>query len=358
MNLEQVAAHRLRSQQLSGTKLRTPAELVAWQGAMQAQEYAMAKWAIGLRLAHLNDADVEQAFNAGEILRTHVLRPTWHFVAPADIRWMLKLSAPRVHAVNASMGRKLELDASLLHKCSKLIVRALEGEKYLTREQLQTTLAREKIELEGQRMAYVAMHAELEGLICSGPRIGKQFSYALLDERVAYTAPVTREQALAALAERYFQARGPASAQDFAVWSGLTLKDVREAIGLLGRSLVEVQFGEQSGWMYEADAPALSPKGHSFLMPDYDEYGIGFKDRSALFASGRAAGAMNRDNPIFNRMLIVDGTIAGCWKRTLSSTHTYVQFAHSSRPSRAAAAALKASASRFANFLGLQLELQ
>lgn len=357
MNLEQVAAHRLQNQQLAGTKLRTVAELVAWQGAVQSQEYAMAKWAIGLRLAHLNDADVEQAFNAGEILRTHVLRPTWHFVAPADIRWMLKLSAPRVHAANAYMGRKLELDTSLLHKCSKLIARALEGGNHLTREQLQTMLARAKIALEGQRMAHVAMHAELEGLICSGPRVGKRFSYALLDERVPSTPSLTREQALAELAQRYFQARGPASAQDFAVWSGLTLKDVRTAIALLGRSLVEVKLGEQSGWMYEADAPALSPKGHSFLMPDYDEYGIGFKDRSALFAPGRAAGEMSRDNPIFNRMLIVDGTIAGSWQRTVSSTHAHVQFAYFSPPSRSAAAALKAAALRFANFLGLLLEL-
>ena len=174
--------------------------------------------------------DVEQAFNDGQILRTHVLRPTWHFVAPEDIRWLLALSAPRIHAANAYYYRQAGLDAKTFAKSCAMIHRALEGGKTLTRAELAVHLKRAKVPADGLKLAYLMMHAELEGVICSGPRRGKQFTYALLDERVPATKPKTRDEALAELARRYFASHGPATVRDFAWWSGLTVKDAQQAI--------------------------------------------------------------------------------------------------------------------------------
>ena len=219
---------RLRNQQLIASTRRKPAQVVSWLCAMQAQDYPAAKWAIGLaRARHARTRDVEQAFNDGLILRTHVLRPTWHFVAPEDIRWLLALSAPRIHATNAYYYRQAGLDAKTFAKSCAMIHRALEGGKTLTRAELAMHLKRAKVPADGLKLAYLMMHAELEGVICSGPRRGKQFTYALLDERAPATKPKTRDEALAELAKRYFASHGPATVRDFAWWSGLTTKDAQ-----------------------------------------------------------------------------------------------------------------------------------
>ena len=181
----QLLTARLRNQQLVGSTRRKPDQVVSWLCAMQAQDYPAAKWAIGLRAPGCQDADVEQAFNDGLILRTHVLRPTWHFVAPEDIRWLLALSAPRLHAANAYYYRQAGLDAKMFAKSCAMIHRVLEGGKTLTRAEIAVYLKRAKVPADGLKLAYVMMHAELEGVICSGPRRGKQFTYALLDERAA-----------------------------------------------------------------------------------------------------------------------------------------------------------------------------
>src|SRR5262245_11522432 len=133
MNHLDIVQQRLSNQHLAGNPLKTVAEVVGWLGAVQAQDYAGAKWAVGQRVQGAMDATIDQAFNAGTILRTHIMRPTWHFVTPADIRWLLELTAPRVNQVNATMYRKLELDETLFARSHKAIAGALEGEQFLTR---------------------------------------------------------------------------------------------------------------------------------------------------------------------------------------------------------------------------------
>lgn len=132
MKTAEIINYRLINQQIAETKFKKPHEITGWLAAMQAQDFAMAKWAIGLRLAELNDDDVENAFNNGTILRTHLLRPTWHFVTPADIRWMLALTAPRVNAVNAYYYRKLELDIKVFKRSNDKLAKTLQGGKHLT----------------------------------------------------------------------------------------------------------------------------------------------------------------------------------------------------------------------------------
>ena len=313
---------RLRHQLLTASRARQPQEVVQSLLAMQAQEYAMAKWAIGLRMTGtVTDARIEQAFDEGKILRTHVLRPTWHFVSPADIRWLLALTAPRVHVANAHMYRQLELDAAIFKRADAVLVRALQPGKFLTRPVLQAALARSGIEAEGPRLGYLMMHAELEGLICSGPREGRQFTYALLDSRVPAQPAMGRDAALAELSRRYFGSRGPATARDFATWSGLTVTAAREGVESLGADFERVVIdGQEHAYRpapVAARVSAARTPCFAFLMPDYDEYGMSYRDRSALFP--RALKLAH------NRMIVVDGQIVGSWRRSLAGSSVSVE---------------------------------
>jgi hypothetical protein len=206
---------RLCNQRLRQADFRTPAEIVSWLGAVQSQDFNGAKWALGLRSRALSDADVDRAFDAGAILRTHLLRPTWHFVAPADIRWLLSLTAPRVNAVSAYYYRQHELDARTFVRSQAAFERALQGGKQLTRTELSTALTRVGISATGPRLALLVMRAELDALICSGPRHGKQFTYALLEERVPQARTLTKAEALEALTGRYLASHGPATERDY-----------------------------------------------------------------------------------------------------------------------------------------------
>jgi len=277
---------------------------VRWLLAMQAQDYAGAKWAIGIRLPGSTDADIETAFNRGEILRTHVLRPTWHFVAPADIRWLLMLTAPRVHAANGHMYRRLGLDAPTFRRSDAAFARALEGGHHLTRDELRTVLEKRRIATNEERMAYLVMHAELEGLICSGPRRGKQFTYALLEERARPTKTVSREEALALLARRFFRSRSPATAQDLAKWSGLTVADARQGLESV-RPMLE-----------EEHRARRAPIAH--LLSVYDEYFSSYRDGSATIAAGHA---LRRSGTGESGLYVVaiDGAVVGRWKRALAA---------------------------------------
>ena len=195
-----VVTERLRRQGLSRPIHRTPEEVVAWFGAMQAQEYEPATWAIGLRMkGDPVSTDVERAVDDGRVVRTHVMRPTWHFVSRADIRWLLQLTAPRVHQAMSGYRRKLELDARVLVRCCTLFERALDGRRFLLRAELAERLARAKLPMTGVRLAMAVMYAELEGVICSGPRRDRKFTYANLGDRAPSAAPFDRDQALAEL---------------------------------------------------------------------------------------------------------------------------------------------------------------
>ena len=254
-------AWRLRSQRLVRTTCRTPADVVGWLGAMQAQDYAGAKWAIGLRAAGLDDRAIEGAFNDGAILRTHMMRPTWHFVTPADIRWIQMLTGPRVNKLNALYYRRGGLDATALRRGVKVLERSLRNRNYLTRDALGSALAVAGLPLRGQSLAYLMMYAELEGVVCSGPRQGKQFAYALLEERAAPAPAIGRDQALAELVRRYFSSHGPATFKDFAWWSGMTSRDAKEGVAMNGDGLTHEVIDGRTYWFSprpRREAAALS----------------------------------------------------------------------------------------------------
>ncbi len=347
--------HRLYNQQLSQPRFETAAEVVAWLGAVQSQEYLGAIWSVGQRMRSATDKTLDQAFDAGTILRTHVMRPTWHFVAPADLRALLALTAPRVHRLNDLYYRKSDLDAPTLKRCHKLISKALSGGQHLTRVELEKVLQRAGIERDRLGLAYILMHAELEGLIVSGPRRGKQFTYALLEERVPPAPPHTRDEALARFVERYFTSHGPATAQDFAWWSGLTVADTKAGLDMVKTVLERETVNGKDYWFAPGQPPPIPAT--AYLLPTYDEYGIAYKDRSDFYNPADAGKPEAGYSQGFPNMIVLGGRVVGLWRRDLSQSAVTVTQQLWRALSPAEHKAVAAAAQRYADFLGLDLIL-
>jgi len=351
-----IVEHRLHNQLLSQTKLTQPNQVVASLGAIQSQDYAGAKWALALRTEGLPDAAIDTAFNEGKILRTHILRPTWHFVTPEDIRWMLMLSAPRVHVGNAFMYRQLELDKAIIKKGYAVLEKALEGSQYLTRTELGSIFEKAGILAEGQRLAYLMMSAELDGIICSGPRRGKQFTYALLEERAPKVRVLDPDEALAEFTKRYFSTRGPATLYDFTWWSGLTMADAKKGLELVKPRFEREVIDGKTYW-FENVSPIKEKTPTAHLLPNYDEYFIGFKDRSAIGEIIRQS-KLDENNPAFiAHIIIIDGQIVGGWKRTLKKNSVIIEFNPITKLIQAEKGAIMEAANLYGKFLGLAVEL-
>ncbi|MGZ5135139.1 MAG: winged helix DNA-binding domain-containing protein [Flavitalea sp.] len=356
MDIKDIIRYRLFNQQIAETKLSKPGEIVSWMVAMQAQEYAMSKWAIGLRLPGSTDEMVEEAFTGGSILRTHLMRPTWHFVTPNDIRWLLKLTAPRVEAFNAYTYREQGLDAKIFKRSNDIIRKTLEGGKQLTRAELQAALKKKKIIANGIGLSCLMMKAELEGIICSGARRGKQFTYALMDERVPSTKMFTKKEALAELSVRYFSSRGPATVKDFATWSGLSVTEAKDGAATLSSKFIKEKVNDQEYIFIPAPLNTNNKIQTSFLMPDYDEYGMGYRDRSAIFNTKVDLSKFKNDNPIYNRMIIIDGKIEGTWKRAIKNNRVSIETVPFTSLSKIKQPILEKIIQKYCGFVGKEVE--
>jgi winged helix DNA-binding protein len=312
MKKRDIAKLRLLNQRITGTEFSGSGEVVRHMGAIQAQDYPMALWAIGLRMQDSTSQIVEEAVNNGSIIRTHVLRPTWHFVAADDIRWMLKLTAPRIEKMTASACRQFELDAKTLNKCSKIIGKSLEGGRHLTRAELVTELERQGVKNGPLRAIHIMLQAEIDGVVCSGAKRGKQFTYALMDERVPQSKTMTKEESLAALALRYFTSHGPATLKDFVWWSGLTVANAKSGLESIKSNLINLVVDDQTYWLAEA-IPWMKNSVH--LLPSFDEFLVSYKDRSASLAADVSQRAILK-NGIFAPVIVVNGVVTGFWKRS------------------------------------------
>lgn len=359
---------RLRNQKLARTDVRRPEDIVSWLGAVQAQDYAGAKWALALRTAGVSDADIDRGYDDGRILRTHLMRPTWHFVAPADIRWLLALTAPRVHAANAYAYRRFELDRPLLARCRTLFTRALRNGAHLTRPELAAALHAAGIEADGLRLSYIVMHAELEGVICSGPRQGKQFTYALLDARVPPAPAKATDDALGELARRYFTSHGPATVRDLAWWSGLTMREARRAVDLAGSALASETFDNHTFWRAASSSPAArraarssrssgSARSSVYLLPNYDEYLIAYKDRDIVIPTAQPRPARVDTGPELGYHLIVDGRVAGSWRKVMKTRSAAIEVRSYWPLTTNEQQALAIEAARFAAFANVEVTL-
>jgi DNA glycosylase AlkZ-like len=313
MNKSLIVSQRLQNQRLTSTDFKRPVEVVRWLGAVQAQDFGAAKWAIAQRMQNATNESIEQDFNDGKVIRTHVMRPTWHFVSPEDIRWLLELTAPRVNIASGSAYRKFELDDRVFKQTTKVLTRALKGRKYLTRSALKKILNESGVPADnGIRLGYILIRAELDALICSGPRDGNQFTYALLEERVPQTMRVDREKALATLTQRYFTSHGPATVQDFMWWSGLTAIDAKTGINIVQRRLTKTSDGDKVLWGPEDGVAVTRRPSSASLLAEFDEYVVAYKDRSAVFDSNDH---LAMANGALGRTVIIDGKIVGSWKQ-------------------------------------------
>ena len=361
MNAKEIARRRIGNSRLTGDRFAAPDDVVRWHLAMQSQEYGPAKWSIGQRSSGLDDADVDSALTEGTIVRTHVLRPTWHFVARDDIRWLLALSGPRVQQGNAGRNRQLGLDARTLTRAEKVVTSILEGGNRLTRDELATELDRRKLDRGGQRMPYLLMHCELVGLIGSGGRKGKQHTYALLDERVpAHPRPLDRDDALVELVRRYLGSHGPATVKDMSWWSGLTMTDIRHAIDVLGDEVARDEVDGLSFVSASSERSARPPAvGGAHLLQTYDELVVGYTEsRFHGDEVGDLAREAWNDRTYPTGVFLLHGRVFGHWRRTLDAKRIRVAIHTYADATAADERALGSATRRLGRFVGLPVEIE
>jgi len=323
---------------------------------VQSQDYPNAKWGVAQRTDGATEADLDRAFDAGAIVRTHVLRPTWHFVAPEDLRWLLALTAPRVHQANAYQYRLLEIDREVTARSRRVIEKALRGGVSLTREELRQALERDGVLGSGLRLGYLIIDAELEGVVCSGPRRGKRHTYALLEERLPSAPARTRDETLAELARRYVEGHGPAQVADLAWWSGLTVAVARSALESATPPLVRETVDDRTFWTSPTQpAPRFTPPV-VHLLPNYDELLIAFRDRTdamdpALPPPARVA------QVVLAHIVVRDGLGVAGFRRRDEKAATTLSIDLLVELDAAERDAIRAAAERFAVFLGREVRL-
>jgi len=305
-----ILTDRLRNQHLTGPRLPTPAAVVGWLGAVQAQDQIGARWAVAQRTTDTSDAAVRDALDAGTIVRTHVLRPTWHYVMAGDVRWMLELTAPRIRNAAAAYYRQAGLTPTVFAKCHAVVARALEGGRHLTRRDISAALARKGHAIAGQAVGHVMMQAELDALVCSGVSRGSEATYALFDEWVPPSPALAREEALARLAHRYFRSHGPALTADFTWWSGLTAGDAKAAIAMIAPQLEKRRIDGLEYWHTGETAGRTPATAH--LLPNFDEYTVAYRDRRLLWSSERPS------MEALANVIAINGRLIGVWTRAIS----------------------------------------
>jgi hypothetical protein len=343
-----ITQQRLRTQRLAGAGFGAPADVVRWFGAVQAQDYPGALWAVGMRTSGVTEADVEQAVTARTIVRTWPLRGTLHFVAPEDVRWMMKFLAPRMIERAALRFKQLELDARTFARSAAVFVKALEGGRQLSRPRLYGLLERARIRTGDSRGLHILWRCAHDGLICFGAREARQHTFALLEEWVPRAETLNRDEALAELARRYFTSHGPATLKDFGWWSGLSAGDARFGLELARPRLHTATIEGVEHWHGEPTRGS-APPGHAVLLPPYDEYTVAYQDRRAALDPKHAAAARHG---IFSPTILLDGHIAGTWTRRLTRDGVAIALQPFGRLSGGQARAAEAAVARYGRFIG------
>jgi hypothetical protein len=354
MTPKEVLQLRLHHQYISQSPAKTAARAVSQLCAMQAQDFAGAKWSVGLRAPGLTDADVEAAIANKSIIRISSLRGTIHFMAAEDVRWVAALLKPRMAEAFASSYKALGLSEALFSKSQDVIRMALEGGKQLSRDELKQVLDSKKIDTSDHRMNNIISRAGVDQVICFAPRRGKEFTYTLLDEWLPPMKTAQQQQGLSALAQRYFAGRGPATAQDFAWWSGFTLTAAKAAIQSPGNALEKITCNGQEYW-HVPTAQKPAPASPLFLLPGFDEYYIGYADRG-LLADEATLKKLIPPNGILQPIIVANGRIEGNWKRMVKKNALQLEASPFSAFSDARKKAMVQRSRQFATFMGMPVE--
>lgn len=332
-----------------------PEEVVAWFGAMQAQNYQAALWALGVRLPGLPRAAVEDAVASGAILRTWPMRGTLHFVAARDARWMLRTAGVRALRTSSQRWRMLGLEQATADAAVEVFRGALDEAPLVTRSALLRALEAAGVSAAGQRGYHLLWYAAQIGVTCVGPDRGGEQTFALLDTWAPQQRELDGDEALGEFVLRYFRSHGPATREDFQRWTGLTATAVRTGLAVAGDALTACEVDGQEVFVDPGalDRPAAAPVVR--LLPAFDEYLIGYRDRSALIDPDRMHDVVPGRNGVFRPALLVDGRIAGTWSRAVSARGVRVEVQHFDPPRSEVAAAVADAMAGFADYLDLPL---
>jgi len=353
MDVREIALGRLSSQQIAQTHFNQPGELASWLVALQGQDYAGAKWSLGLRLPESTDAAIEQAIADRVIVRTWAMRGTLHFLTAEDAPWIVALLSARLIAGSARRNRELELDEKTLTRSSKLLAQAVEGGTQCTRAELFSILEENGISTSGQRGIHMLYRASFEGLLCQGVTRGRDPLFFAFDELPARDKTFGRDEALAELAARYYASRGPATLQDFVWWSGLLAAEARATLEAIRSELEQETIDSQTYWFSPAEVKIQESSQGIYLLPGFDEYMLAYKDRSASLDDPH----YKRGIPLNGMMpstVISTGRVIGTWKRTFKKNavrfeiNPFQEFALEEKDN------IVLAAERYAEFMGMR----
>ncbi|HYG38187.1 MAG TPA: winged helix DNA-binding domain-containing protein [Cytophagales bacterium] len=354
MTLKDVIQYRLLNQHIVDTQCKSPYDVVSTLGAVQAQDYLSALWAVGLRLPEVTEAEIEQEIADKKILRTWPMRGTLHFVAAEDARWMLKLLTPRIIAKSAGTYRQGELNDQIFNRSAELFINALQGGKSLTREGMYKVLNDADISTIGQRGMHILGNLAQKGLICLGAREGKQHTFVLLEEWLPKFNVLEGEEALAELAQRYFKSHGPATLNDFVWWTGLKVADAKVALEMAKHNLRQEVIEEKTYWM---DCNLVENKDlttHTCLLPAFDEFFIAYQDRSPSIEPHYFSSVATK-NGIFNPIIVRGGKVIGTWKRNFIKGKVNIELFPFTPLSQSITKNLSTRANRYSRFVGKSL---
>jgi hypothetical protein len=350
-----VVALRLATQKITGSKPQTPYDVVKGLGAMQAQDYLGALWAIGLRTSGATEEDIKKAVASGTIARTWPQRGTLHFVAPEEVRWRLALTAPRIAQRFARPLADTGLDQKVLNKSKEAFHEALAGGKHLTRPQLMKVLEARGIDTKSQRGYHLLAYNAVQGHIILGRPEGKQQTFTLLDEWVPSAPDIPREEALARLVTGYFRSHGPATMHDLVFWSGLTVTDIKQGLETAKKELHSEIIDGVTYWMGRDAHPA--PQG-VHLLPPFDEYLLGYKDRTAALDLVHFPRVVPSANGMFSPIVVVGGKVLGTWKRQLKKDKVVLQVIPFGKFTASQKKSIVEAADEYGKFLGLTTEVE
>lgn len=323
MNLSEISNHRLHSQQLVTTNYSSPKQLVEWMGAIQAQDLPMALLAIALRTENANIKTIEKALNDGEIIRTHLMRPTWHIVSKDDIYWMLDLTAPALKRMSATRNKQLELTDEMFKKASRLLEKNMQGKEF-SREEITRIFNENNLRTDENRLSHFLMNAEFDKLICSGSLKGRLQTYALLEEKVPVKKTLSREESVLKLTELYFKSHAPATIKDFAWWSFLPLKEIRWALNEL-KNIFQSEQIETETYYFPTDFPDIKlPKSSVYLLPAYDEFLVSYQSKHVSIEDLHIRKAVSI-NGIFRPVIVANGQIIGMWKKATAKKNIEIE---------------------------------
>ena len=342
-------SQRLLSQQLICPQFSTPREVVSWMGAVQAQDHKGMRWAVAMRTKKPSLKAFQKAFNAGEIVRFHLMRGTWQLVAAEDYRPFIELCSPKAIAVTRGWmaSNRISIPDDELYRIREVLCRIVADKRSATKEDIVQGLAERDIQMDDHRLSYHLRMSEFAGVLCSGDLLPLRASYALAADKMPAPAPMDRDEALMLFARKYFRHSQPATLEDFYWWSGLNLNDCRRAITLLGDWLHTEKWQGREFYLTDDARSRGFQKGRCILLPPYDEYLISYKSRDIVLHPDHTPLAHNNSGnfwPVF----LQDGQVSGNWTSTKDKV-TLMPFCQDYEPCQGS---LDNEIARYLNYLG------